>query len=188
MGVEEKSLELKTRRVIYNHILKNPGLHEREISRQLDMPLGTIDYHLYYLRKKELVITRSDGHYTKYYAAGKVGEKDKKILAILRQKAPRRIIIFLLLNNFSFHRDIRNHLNLAPSTISFHLNKLVGLDLINKYQSGRDTIYSIREPEYISDLLVLYKKSFLDDAVERFADTWLDLHPKHLRKSKKGRK
>ena len=185
MGAKESSLELKTRRVIYKYILKNPGIHERELSRRIKIPLSTIDYHLYYLKRKELVLTKTDGHYTLLYASGKVGEKDKKILAVLRQKAPRKIIIFLLLNTFSFHRDICSSIGLAPSTTSFHLNKLVELDLITKNERGRETLYKINEPEYISDLIITYKKSFLDNAVNRFADTWLDLHPRHLRKQKK---
>jgi len=185
MGEKDSSLELKTRRIIYNCILKNPGIHERELERRLKLALSTIDYHLYYLKRKELVITKTDGHYTQYYASGKVGEKDKKLLAILRQKSPRKIIIFLLLNKMCFHRDICDHLGLAPSTTSFHLNKLVELELINRSEKGRETKYSINEPEYISDLIITYKKSFLDDAVYRFADTWLDLHPRHLRKQKK---
>ena len=157
MGKEERSLELKTRRIIYNHILKHPGIHEREVARRLNLALSTIDYHLYYLRKKELVITKTDGHYAQYYASGKVGEKDKKLLSVLRHKAPRKIIIFLLLNSFSFHRDICDHLGLAPSTTSFHLKKLVDLDLINRSESGRETIYKINEPEYISDLIITYE-------------------------------
>lgn len=185
MGEKEKSLELITRRTIYKHILKNPGLHERELARQLNVALSTIDYHLYYLKKKELIITKTDGHYTQYYASGKVGEKDKKLLAVLRQKAPRKIIIFLLLNNLSFHRDICNHLRLAPSTTSFHLNKLVDLEFINRSERGRETLYAINEPEYVSDLIITYKKSFLDNAVNRFADTWLEIHPRHIRKTKK---
>jgi len=185
MGEKEKSLELKTRRIIFKHILKNPGLHERELARQLNIALSTMDYHLYYLRKKELVITKTDGHYTQYYASGKVGEKDKRLLATLRQKACRRIIIFLLLNQSSVHRDICDHLGLAPSTTSFHLSKLVELEFLEKLEIGRETRYSIREPEYVSDLIITYKKGFLDDAVNRFADTWLELHPRHLRKKNK---
>jgi predicted transcriptional regulator len=177
-------LELKTRRQIYYHILKHPGLHEREISRQLDIPLSTIDYHLYYLKKKEIITAVSDGHYTQYYSSGKVGEKDKKFLAALRQKVPRKIIMYLVIKQFSFHRDIFNYLGLAPSTTSFHLNKLAEMNIINRVERGRETIFSINEPEYISDLIITYKKSFLDDTVNRFADAWLDLHPRNLRKRK----
>ena len=48
---EELALKLETRRKIYTHILKAPGLHEREISRVLNIPLSTLDYHIQFLNK-----------------------------------------------------------------------------------------------------------------------------------------
>jgi len=185
MGEKERVLELKTRRIIYNYILKNPGLHERELSRQLETALSTLDYHLYYLKKRELIIAKSDGHYTQYYASGKIGSKDKNFLALLRQKVPRRIIIFLLIRGSCTHKSIWDHIGLAASTTSFHLNKLVNNNIISRVEHGRDSIFYVLEPEYVSDLIILYKESFVDDAVQRFADTWLEIHPRNLSKAKK---
>ena len=182
---KEEILELKTRRKIYNHILKHPGLHEREISRQLDIPLSTIDYHLFFLKKRELITDRTDERFTRYYVTGEIGTKDKKIIAALRQNVFRKAIVFLLLNPDSFHRDICNHLGLAPSTTSFHLNRLAELYILNRVQIGRETKYNIEEPEYISDLLITYQKSFFDDAVDRFVEAWLEMHPRYLRTTKK---
>jgi len=182
---EKKELDLKTRAKIYQYILKNPGLHERELSRVLDIPLSTIDYHLYFLKKRELIISKSDGHYTFYFVSGKIGIKDKTIFKVLRQKVTRNIIIFLLLKKEATHGTIKDEIALAPSTVSFHLKKLVDLEILKVKVVGRETFYSAIEPDYISDLIITYKKSFLDDAVDRFADTWLELHPKHLKKNKK---
>jgi predicted transcriptional regulator len=184
MGDEQKSLELKTRRIIYNHILKNPGLHERELSRQLELALSTLDYHLYYLKKRELVATKSDGHYTLYYASDKVGSKEKKMMSLLRQKAPRKIVIFLLINSSCTHKQICEYLGLAASTTSFHLKKLVKNEIIRRVEQGRETNFNVLEQDYISDLIITYKNSFLDDAVNRFADTWLELNPQSTRKKK----
>jgi predicted transcriptional regulator len=188
MDGKQKSLELKTRRKIYNFILKHPGLHERELGRQLNLPLSTLDYHLYHLKKRDLIIGKSDGHYTQFFIAGKVGTKDKKIITVLRKNVSRKLIMFLLLNEKANHKSIRNHLGLAASTTSFHLNKLVDLEIIEYSQIGRETKFFIKEPEYVSDLIIAYKKSFLDDAVDRFADAWLELNPKYLRKTKKPKK
>ena len=168
MDGKEKTLELETRRKIYNHILKHPGLHERKIARQLKLPLSTLDYHLYYLLKKNIITTRSDGHYKQYFAIGKINAKDKRFLPLVRQKVCRKIIIFLLLENNSNHKAIRNHLNLAASTTSFHLNKLIKRELIEYKQIGRETRFFIKEPEYISELIIRYKKSILSEAYGRF--------------------
>lgn len=185
---KEEILELQIRRKIYAHILKHPGLHEREIARQLNIPLSTLDYHLFSLKKKELITDRMDDRFTRYYISGKIGSKDKHIIAILRQKVFRKIIIFLILNPDSFHRDICSHVGLASSTISFHLNRLAELNILVRIEIGRGTKYSVGEPEHISDLLITYQKSFFDDAVDRFVDSWLEMHPRHLRKTKRKEK
>ena len=182
MDKRDSTLELNIRRKIYTHIKKHPGLHERELSRQLKIPLSTLDYHLHYLSKRNLIAKNIEGKQSCYYIVGRVGTVEKKLLSILRQKMSRRIIIFLILNNFSNNKDICNHLGLASNTESFHLNKLVKLDFIDRSKMGREMIYSIKNPEYISDLLVVYQKSFLDDAVDRFVDTWSGLNPKQISK------
>jgi len=185
MGAKDKELELKIRKKIYNYILKNPGIHERMLSRVLDIPLSTLDYHLYFLKKRELITSKSDGHYTLYYVSGKVANKDKKIFKVLRQKTKRKIIIFILLQKFCTHKEICNEIKMAGSTITFHLKKLIQLGIIDKKEIGRETIFTIHEPDYLSDLIITYKKSFLDDSIDSFVDTWLELHPRHLSKKKK---
>jgi len=185
MGKEE-ILELTVRREIYNHILQSPGLHERELSRKLNIPLSTLNYHLKYLKKRNLLSSSLDGLYTRYYVVGEIGSEDRKVIGVLRQKVPRKIVLFLLLNSRCNHRDIYNHVGVAPSTASFHLNKLAEFDVITRMQTGRETVYHIKNPEHISDLLITYKKSFFDSAVDSFVDTWFELHPRNLKKPEKN--
>jgi len=182
--VEKDLLDLETRRKIYRLILKSPGLHLRKLARELDIPLSTLDYHLYSLYKKGLITVRSGDRYTRYYVAGKIGIKSKEMMAVLRQRVPRKILIFLLIHPYSKHKDICNFIKLAPSTISFHLTKLINMDVIKRTITGREAMYNIKEPDHISRLIITYKKSFLDDAVDRFVDTWLELNPTNARKSK----
>lgn len=185
--VENKILDLEIRRKIYSYILKSPGLYERELSRELNIPLSTLDYHLRHLKRRNLITITTDGRYARHYAAGKIGLKDKHVIAMLRQSTTRSIILFLLLNPHSSHKGICNHLGLAPSTTSFHLRKLVDLKITDSSQVGKETIYFVKERNYVSNLLITYKKSFLDKAVDQFIKTWLEVHPRYLRKSKKKR-
>jgi len=69
---------LEKRRIIYNYILKNPGLHFRNISRKLKIPKSTIEYHLVYLKKQGLIVENQELGYLRYYASEKIGQKDKK--------------------------------------------------------------------------------------------------------------
>ena len=182
MGEQEKSMELEIRRKVYNYILRNPGLHERELSRRLKISLSTLDYHLYFLKKRNLITGKASGHYTRYYTSGKIGLKEEKIISALRKKFPRKIIIFLLTEKAATHKQICSHLGVAASTTSFHLKKLTDMKIISREETGRESNFKVVNPDHVTDIIISHKKSFLDDAVGRFVDTWLELHPRNIKK------
>lgn len=93
---EEKLLRLKTRRDIYNLILEYPGLHLREISRRINISIGSIRHHLNYLKKNELINSKVYRRFTRYYATQKVGKRDKELLNLFRQEIPCKIVLLLL--------------------------------------------------------------------------------------------
>lgn len=170
--MKEDYLALETRRKIYNLIASSPGLHKREIARALNMSLSTIDYHLHYMEKREIVIGKQDGKYKRYFISEKIGAEDKKILSLLRQPTPRRILIFLLENPGAIHKEICKKIKKAPSTISFHLKKLVESGIVEEIHAGKEKKYFIRNREKIIDLLTTYRSTFLDKAVDKFIEAW----------------
>ncbi|KAA0002848.1 MAG: transcriptional regulator [Thermoplasmata archaeon] len=182
--IKEDSLALETRRKIYNLILNYPGLHEREIARKLNISLSTLDYHLHYLEKREIIVSKKDGRYTRYFASLKVGMQDKKIIAILRQKTPRKIVLFLLMHPGSIHKEICEGVKKSPSTISFHLKKMIDAGIIEAVSLGRETAYSVKDEEEVVKMLITYKNTFLDSAVDSFIETWSSLNPEQVKKFK----
>lgn len=172
--MKEDYLALETRRKIYELISKSPGLHKREIARELNMSLSTIDYHLHYMEKKSLVTAKFDGKYKRYFVA-EAKPEDKRILPLLRQETPRRIILFLLEKPRAIHKEICQHVKKAPSTVSFHLKKLIEAGIIEEISLGKEKAYVVKNPEKVIDLLVTYKSTFLDRAVDKFVDTWMSL-------------
>lgn len=174
---ETNVLYLEIRRRIFQHISKSPGLHERELARELHLSMSTLDYHLNCLKKSKLIMTKTDGRYTRYYIIGKFGVMDKKVLALLRQKTPRKIIMYLLLHPKATHRKICNYLTLSPSTTTFHLQKLIEAEVIDCIQIGREKYYTIKDSDYTLNILITYRRSFLDSAVDKFIDTWFEINP-----------
>jgi len=176
-----KILELETRREIYNCIERYPGLHTREISRMIDLPFSTLRYHLHFLEKRELIRGKTDGRYARYYASFKIGRKEKQVLNLLRQKTPSFIILFLFTSVYASQSEISQDLQKHPTTIKFHLKKLLKLGIIEQveavdnvickdnvptviehYKKVNEIIYMLKDPYWIYDLLVTYKNSFFD--------------------------
>ncbi len=164
----DKTLKLEARKKTFEAIEDNPGLHLRELERKLDIPLGTIRYHLRVLEKRELVIVRTEGKYKRYYAKGDIDRSDKDRLAVLRKELPRTIILFLMEFPDSIHGDLTEALAVAPSTISYHLKRLMDDGIVER-KKGK---YRVVDEEKIADLLIQYRQTFLDSLVDRFVRIW----------------
>ena len=177
-------LLLSTRRDIYQCILKSPGLHLREISRRLDMPLNTIKYHLHILQKRGLIIEKIEGRYHRYYIINKIGAREKKLINLLREDIPRTIILYLMIHYWSSQVDISKSLQKHPTTIEHHLKKLMDLEIIQQvkpnngkvYQEtvpkiieceivGREKVIMLKNPQQIYDLLITYKHNIIEDTI-----------------------
>ena len=162
---KDNLLELETRRKIYNFILENPGSHFREISRKIDMPKSTMDYHLNFLNKKGLIIILKKERYNRYYISKKIGKETKKILAILREETPRRILLSMKIYHPVSIDYLSKDLDKSPSTISFHLKKLKDLGLVEKIQINNQIKFCLKDEFKIYDYFIQYNKSLSDDFI-----------------------
>jgi predicted transcriptional regulator len=122
---------LGTRRYIYECILKFPGLHSREISRKLKIAFSTLQYHLRFLEKRELIRGKNDGKYIRYYVSYQLGRREKDILSFLRKKTSCSIILYLLAFVIGSQSEISKSLKKHPTTIGFHLKKWKKRILLN---------------------------------------------------------
>jgi DNA-binding transcriptional ArsR family regulator len=150
----------------------------REIGRDLAMPMGTLEYHLHYLTKAGLLITRSDARYTRYFPAGELSRHEKDVLAVLRQKVPRQLAAYLLLTPGASHGKLLENFTLSPSTLSFHLKKLVTTSIVSVEKVGRENLYRVNDAELVAKVLIQHRESFFDDVVDRFAAVWQGLEPR----------
>ena len=170
----ETGLELESRRVVFECIQRFPGIHLRELQRKLDMPMGSLEFHLHFLETKRFISVQKEEHYKCYYPA-RSGIKDKKLLSLLRREVPRKVMVHLLENNEAKHGDILGVVEVSPSTLSFHLKKLMKAGIVAQRKEGRIRYYRLKNPETVLEMLITYRESFLDEVVDRFVDIWMDI-------------
>jgi predicted transcriptional regulator len=171
--MDDSTLALKKRRDLYHYIKDNPGMHLRAIGRALDISLGDLRYHLDFMEKEGLISSRTDEYKKTYFSATEVSYGDRGTLALLRQDTPRKIILFLITRPVASFEDIQDELNKSKSTVSFHLKKLRKSEIIEVKIEENKNIYSIIDKEHIIRLLITFRSSFLDDAIDRVVDMWL---------------
>lgn len=165
-------LELETRRKIYELVQKNPGLHLSRIAELLGMRTSLVEYHLIFLEKNQVITPSKESGYARYFVKDSIGVNDKKTLSILRQDVPLRIILYLLKNVRAQHKGILENFDVSPSTLSYHLKKLVKNEIISVQTFGEERGYFIKNREEIIRILVQYKPYSM---IESFKDIWVDL-------------
>lgn len=166
MTITEKDiLNLTKRKKIYTLLLKNPGLYLREISRKLNIPKTTTNYHLRYLERKNLIKSEIKGKYTRYYAGNDIGLIEKNILKHLRNDISRRILFLTFIYNEMYVEEIGMALDIPITTVIYHLKKLRKCELLSSYRYKRRITYFITNRNYVYDLFIKYENSLTDDPI-----------------------
>ena len=172
---KDKILENENRRNIYRVINTNPGIHLRELQRVLDMPLSTVDYHLGYMVKKDVIIRDQDKGIIRYFATP-FDEAEKRIVSALRQKRMRDIVFIALRERKTRFKLLLDQLQLPRSTLAFYLKYLVDHDILIRDRVGSEHIYRLVDEERIAKILISYRASFIDKVIDKVMNTWLDTH------------
>jgi len=147
MRKKKKELKLKSRREIFDFIKNNPGLNLREISRKTNIPKTTLNYHIRYMLKLEIIEIKSEGKYKLIYPKDKVGKNDKKILQLLRQEIPCLIFLHFLHITFFSQKDLCRELGISSSTANYHLKKFLDMDILEKTKSIKGRIFPFKEAD-----------------------------------------
>jgi predicted transcriptional regulator len=176
MMFKNEILENERRHEIYEYIRKNPGLHIRELQRKIGIPLASLQYHLNYMTRRDVIIEEKSEHYTRYYCS-KLDSEVKRMLTILRQKRLRDIVMLILVSNKAKYQTLVEALGLPASTVSFYIKCLLENDVIERTKIGYENIYTLKEEDKIGKVLIIYQSTFVDKIVDRWANTWFENHP-----------
>ncbi|XGI83985.1 winged helix-turn-helix transcriptional regulator [Halorutilales archaeon Cl-col2-1] len=164
--------DLKSRRDIYMEIDSTPGIHFRELLRELDYAQGTLQYQLRQLEDEGLVEVSDDGDYTRYYTSDSFESEDKAVMNALRREYSRRIIGHLADEGALSTSELSERIDKSRSTISWHLSRLEEEDVVEKEREGRSVLYSLKEPDKIRRLYTVHRKSFSDRLVDKMLGLW----------------
>ena len=170
--MDEDILALTRRRTIFEYISKFPGTYLREMEKALSLSVGDLQYHLRQLEKANVISPHKEGKRKRYFVSDEVRYFDRKVLSVIRMKTPRRIVMFLLLHPDSSFKEILAEFNFTKGALSFHLKRLLKAGIIQKGKRENESIYNIQDAERISQILITYRSSIVDEAMDRFIDVW----------------
>ncbi|WP_455391978.1 Kelch repeat-containing protein [[Eubacterium] cellulosolvens] len=125
------------RKVIYKTIEENPGIHFRQIMRELDLKPGVLAYHLNILEKKEYIKSRQKGIYRCFYLSN-IKSDFKIVLSDLQQN----ILITINENPGITLTELSQALGKNKMVLNYNTHKLEDAGMIVKEKKGRIVSYS----------------------------------------------
>jgi len=158
---------------ILDFIISNPSTHLRKIKNSLGFSMGTIQYHLVMLEKEGKIKSVKTRFYKNYY---RIDESDEKILSVLNLDSPRNIIMYLIQHEPSTHQEISKGVELSSSTISWHMKRLIELQVVQTKYSGKYTIYSLNDKDNVLNNLKKCKSTTWSSMINNMADVFSALN------------
>ena len=157
-------MELDSRKRIFQHIQKVPGIHLRKLQKDLNMPLGTLEYHLRQMERHEFISTLREGRYKAHFVRNAHDPTDRRYFYYLRRDMPRRIVRELLDDYEVTRAKLLDRLPIRSSTLSHHLRKLVQGQIVQPFWLDGRKIYLIADRDRVRRLLTDYQDTFAETA------------------------
>ena len=163
----------RTRSHIRDCVTHNPGIHFNEITRTLDIATGQTQYHLRKLLSEGLLTSEEICGRTHYYPPT-YSRWERGAIALLRRETTRELVLLLLEadDNRLPPAEMTDRLELARSTVEWHLSNLVEHDVLAKrtteIQNGEQLIVELADPDDVYRLLREIEPRLSDRLADRF--------------------
>lgn len=154
---------------ILDFIIENPSSHLRKIKNNLGFSMGTIQYYLAMLEREGKIKSIKTKFYKNYYH---INEIDDKILSVLNLDSPRNIVIFLVQHEPSTHQEIARGVGLSSPTISWHMKRLIELQIVQMEYSGKYTAYHLRDRNNVLSNLNKCKSTVWNTMLNNMTDVF----------------
>ncbi|MHA1215331.1 MAG: winged helix-turn-helix transcriptional regulator [Candidatus Hodarchaeales archaeon] len=175
------------RRKIYSILAENPGSYFFDLAKYLDLPQGTLNWHLKRLEEDHLIKSLKYAGKRIYYPAGLRSAEAERIFTVLRPQTAKKIFTYVLNNPGAFQSQIASGIKppVHHDTVRYHLNRLMNVGLVKMKRSGRTVqIYPGEVAENLQDgSLTAISDSYVKFLLEKLREGCL--HPEVVIQSKK---
>ena len=146
-----------------------PGIHFSELVRRLDLAPGQVQYHLKRLRGSGTVEEERLYGRTHYYPPS-FDEWERGAIALLRRETARDVVAYLLAEGPSGPQAVAEGIEVARSTLEWHVGRLEAQGLVEKERDERNRVTLLAaRPEETMRLLATVEPTLPARLVDRFA-------------------
>ena len=176
-----EELNENTQRIL-QFIQEHPGSHLRWILKDLNLSMGTTQYHLELLEKMGKIVSEKDSFQRFYFPVGSFGNMEKNIMKILNQDTARDILLLVIEKKNPTQTDIVNSIKISPATANWHITRLVEFGIIQEQRDGKFKRYSLNgNANNIVNILKNYHSSIWNTWSSRMAELFIASSPMETR-------
>lgn len=157
----------ETRSRIADTVRSRPGIHFNELVRSLGLATGQVQHHLRALRDGDVVVAEHLYGQTHYYPPT-FDEWERRALALLCRETAGDIVASLLANGPTRPGTVASDLDIARSTLEWHLDRLIEHDLVDKQKDDREVTLAVASPDRTVALLREANPALRERLVARF--------------------
>lgn len=168
--------EVAARGRVLAFVARYPGVHAREVERELGFSSRLAQYHLDALEREGRVRRVREKGYARFLAsvdAARLDADDLKLLCILRRPPALRIVLQLLADGSATPTELAEALALAKPSVSYHLRALEAGGAVETRSEGREKRVTVARPAAVRRLLAEHPPT--PSALEDFERVWQDL-------------
>jgi predicted transcriptional regulator len=169
------------RRVVYQFIEDNPGVHTRKIIKSLGLAAGDTQYHLDKLQRKGWIKSLKLGAHRHYYSADVTDEKHEVILAFLMHDTARDILVHLIEYPGSTQGDVARFKQLSAPTINWYMSRLIPAGIVVGVREGRIVRYFIQDVESLINTLIDYYPDIWNSMASKLVEMFVRISSERLR-------
>lgn len=130
-------LEHPLRAQITDLVTAEPGIHFQELVRRLDAGRGTMEHHLRKLVAANVLTMQVSQGFTCFFPKGKVDRHLMAAAPVLKSDGARQILQAIAAQPGRAAQDVAASIGLTPSTVNYHLKRLVSSGLVSHERKGR---------------------------------------------------
>lgn len=157
-----------TRRQIRTHVRNNAGIHFNDLVRESDFAPGQIQYHVRRLIDQDELV-RGEYYGRTHYYPPEYDEWERAALALFRRETTREIVVHLIEHEPASPAEVAETLEVARSTLEYHLSRLVDREIVEKRYDERNRVtLALANPERTGELLAEVEPTVPDRLVDRF--------------------
>lgn len=163
---------------VLTFVQENPGCHIRMIKRNLNLSMGTAQYHLDSLEEMGKIFSERQKFRRFYFPVGTFGNVERNILKVLNQGSAREILLLIIEQKNPTQTYVVDKLKISPGTANWHLSRLKDYGIIRESKEGKFTRYSLTVTnQTVVSLLRQYHPSKWNQWSNRLAELFLSVSP-----------